>query len=174
MCLRLTNHRTLLSSLLHYLQRFYFIGDMPGTGRGRGKPCTGNIQRVFRCNDPWPSTSTLSEQSLLLNVCKSACGQKSEPTGDHRWRCRRWFAWRRGYRQQKHDDAHMTTLHHQRVRLIFQWPDAGVRGLIIKTVHIAVDHSLFVVRQKHRPLVSLCTHASLPSHLRRNSTTARS
>ena len=45
MCLRLTNHRTLLSSLLHYLQRFYFIGDMPGTGRGRGNPCTGNIQR---------------------------------------------------------------------------------------------------------------------------------
>ena len=46
--------------------------------------------------------------------------------------------------------------------------------LIIKTVHIAVDHSLFVVRQKHRPLVYLRRTPQLPSHLRRNSTTARS
>ena len=45
----------------------------------------------------------------------------------------------------------------------------NVRGLIIKTVHIAVDHSLFVVRQKHRPcncqinMVTMCITVRQPS-----------
>ena len=45
----------------------------------------------------------------------------------------------------------------------------NVRGLIIKTIQVAVDHSLFVVRQKHRPcncqinMVTMCITVRQPS-----------